>query len=125
MCLDYIYSRNFFAKKGEGTAYKVFNNSALGPDFVTGTGMGYDWELNKWHKCRTMCLWVPQTTHIDKKFYLTGFHSIKQLHDARVWAGWEYGKVYKIEYKGLLATGMQNGFDIIISKYMKILEQVL
>jgi hypothetical protein len=116
MCLDIVTKRYFFARPKSGIAYKSFT-PIYDNTMVRGTCLSQEYNLNQWYKSKS--LWVIETGR-----YIPGFHCIVNLEDAKWWASAERGMVYKVEYSGVLAYGVQSQADCVISKWMRILEQV-
>lgn len=116
MCLHTVDEKiNIVHNKKYG--YKVFdtyNNN------ICGEYICRYYKLNKWYKASNKKLYGTYG-----KEYESGFHIFSSLDEAKSWKYFDFRelKVFKVEFKDVVATGKQDG-KVIIAKKIKIIKEV-
>jgi hypothetical protein len=110
MCLDIVKTRGSGKSKTVRIGYKVLSMDP-GPRFQCDALYGdYDVPIRRW-------LIAEQIYLID---YTSGFHICTSLKSAKKYQHYINGAIYRVEYRGILATGSQEGSNIVVAARMRV-----
>lgn len=138
MCLDRVDKST---KKGIRYAYKVFmdvSKSGFYPiyyqgrfwNLLTPLGFSFLWrvypifrkpyEIGRWYLSSNL-----EIKAADGTFYNEGYHSYIKESDAHQSIPYMYGcgSVLKVEIKGIVASGVQDRWDVIVARGMRLTER--
>jgi hypothetical protein len=109
MCLS-IVKRKFAGKsKTVRTGYKVFAGGLDAPKFPYYSLASSEFvQLNKWLEAECD----------SPNDYTTGFHIFRTAKDAQRYRS--CFNVFKVKYKGVFATGTQEGLPCVVTKFMYV-----
>ena len=119
MCLSKL-SKTKLSKNDNGIGYKVFERHGC---TLRTPYLGVRVTLAKWQNS------VQANISSDRAdSYLSGFHIFKTSDNigAENWlqACGDYGQLWKVEYKDVIAHGTESGVKVIVAKRMKLIRQI-